>query len=155
MSRIRIVRHGWLLALSIRSRSCSYARCEAASSAMIFGSPLPDRTCAPAVDVRTFRGKTTRNSTNCFAGTFTACNVATPGARLTTPRTQAGLPQTRYRGPTGAAFGSRMCESSEPRDACHSSPQTRKLTSTTSSYAIASPRIRYEIWKVRCSSVAE
>jgi len=56
---------------------------------------LPLRTCAPAVEVRRDRGKSTRSSTNCPAGTSSARRSEIRGSLVVSPRTQAGWPKTR------------------------------------------------------------
>ena len=88
----------------------------------------PDRTCIPSVEANAVRGKSARSSTNWRGGTWTARSSARPSSIVTSPRTQTGCPQARSTGP-GPSIEAVSCRS----PTSHSSPQTLRFTSTTSS----------------------
>ena len=103
----------------------------------------------PVVDVNAVRGMRVRSSTNCSAGTLTARSVARVPTISTSPRTHTGFPQARRIFPGAVSMPTRR-----KSDCSHWSPQTFRLTSTTSSYATATPRSVYETVNARVWSRA-
>ena len=108
------------------SRSSSRRR--AFSSPVIFARPCPDATVIPPVEAKAERGTSARSSTNWSAGTSSARSRT--GCRRAERRhgRTPGCPRRERPGP--ARSGSTV---SLPSPVFHSSPQTFRLTSTTSS----------------------
>ena len=106
-SRIRVVRPRWCSASWIsRARARTLPR-SAAPRRRSAARPSPCSTCAPAVEVSSERGKRTRSSTNWCAGRDRPQGRRASAGAPTTPRTQAGAPQTRYAGPSVAGAAAR------------------------------------------------
>ena len=101
------------------------------------------RACLP-VEENAERGMTVRSSTYWCAGTLTARSVACVPASSTSPRTHTGFPHARSISP-----GARSTATRRESGSAHWSPQTLRFTSTTSSYATATPRSVYEIVNAR------
>ncbi len=142
-------RSGWFFQSSMRSWSCWNASASASSSATIVSSPFPRATRMPAVEENARRGTSVRSSTNWRAGTDTARSVARRPASSTSPRTQTGFPQ-----PLRILAGAFSAATRRASGSSHWSPQTFRFTSTTSSYATATPRSVYETVNARVSFVA-